>query len=116
MGSYAIGNFIYKKRVMAQDGRFHMDDVFQTLRLCRLAGNVSNWELNYCAGVLSLAKAEFGLSLLGDIPKTMSFALLGAEINTSGYGMFTLPQFISPCLCAAFYAACSYLSTNKLIQ
>lgn len=114
--SYAIGNFIYKRKGRTQEVRFHKEDVFHTLLLCRLAGNVSNWELNYCAGVLCLDKAEFGLSLLGYIPKAILFAQLGASLNSLGYGIFTLPPVIFLCLYVAFCAVCSYLSTKKLIQ
>mmetsp|Transcript_13015 Transcript_13015/g.14943 ORF Transcript_13015/g.14943 Transcript_13015/m.14943 type:complete len:604 (+) Transcript_13015:100-1911(+) len=118
--SYAIGNFACKAgRNSGQIPNLSEKKTLRTLVFARLAGNVSAWELNYCSGILSLAKAEFGISLLGDIPRVVLLVQLGAAFVASADGLIMSPHLFGvlvSLVLIGFGPACGYLAKYELNQ
>lgn len=118
--SYAIGNFACKAgRNSFQIPNLSEKKTLFTLIFARLAGNVSAWELNYCSGILSLAKAEFGISLLGDIPRVVLLVQLGAAIATPADGLAMFPHLfgvLASLFLIVFGSACGYLAKYEQNQ
>jgi len=118
--SYAIGNFACKAgRNSGQIPNLSEKKTLRALIFARLAGNVSAWELNYCSGILSLAKADFGISLLGDIPRVVLLVQLGAAFATSADGLIMSPHLFGVLVSLfliGFGPVCGYLAKYELNQ